>query len=124
MTALYTKQDLDAAVRELRKWESAFENYDGNNPDKYRSQISAALVKVRNITESLKRAGVIELTAQEKLDAALDKTFPNARHKQVVELERKRYKSLYFPAEKSRSGKSVKAWDHFWEPVKSDETSN
>jgi hypothetical protein len=68
------------------------------------------------IAASLKRTGVIELTEREKIDAALDKAFPNAPSKQTVEFEGKWYRIRYYPASKSRSGK-VKGWDHSWEPV-------
>ena len=66
---MYTNDDLEIAVKELEKWEIYFENYNGNNPDKFRSQVKAARAKVRMIAESLKRTGVIELTEREKIEA-------------------------------------------------------
>ena len=60
-----------------------------------------------------KTNGTLPLTVQEQLNKDLDAKFPNARSKDVVEFEGKRYQLRFSPAVKSRSGK-VKEWDRTW----------
>jgi hypothetical protein len=75
---MYSREDLEAAKAELESWQRRFENYDGNNPDKYKADLKAARRKVRHITEVLKASGVLERTAKEKLEAKLDAAFADA----------------------------------------------
>ncbi|CAE6770282.1 conserved hypothetical protein [Nitrospira defluvii] len=98
---------MEKARAELREWDDRFERYDGNNPDKYQSQIRSACRRVRNIEDELKRTGVIPLTEYEQLCAALDKAFPTARSKQIVEYQGKCYKKRYLPLDTSRPGKTL-----------------
>ncbi len=59
-------------------------------------------------------SGVIELTEQERLSQNLDRLYPNARRRQIVEFEGKCYQRVFSPLEKSRSDKSVKVWGREW----------
>ncbi|MBK0398490.1 hypothetical protein H0I76_04760 [Limibaculum sp. M0105] len=111
---MYTIEDLKAARDELRQWEERSDRYDGNNPDKYRSDIRLARSKVRLIEGHLKRAGQIALTEKEALEQALDHAFPNAMSKEVVEFEGRRYQRRFWPLEKSRSRKTVTEWGSDW----------
>jgi hypothetical protein len=43
------EEKLARARAELRRWSDAFDNYDGNNPDKYRSEIETARDEVRGL---------------------------------------------------------------------------
>jgi hypothetical protein len=113
----YTLKDLDDANAELARLEQAFDNYSGNNPDKFQSDIRSARRQVNIIALSLKVSGVIPRTEQELLWARLDKAFPKAQHKDVVELDGKRFKRRVYPGEMSRSGR-VKRWGVSWEPVR------
>ena len=61
----------------------------------------------------LKTNVTLPLTEQEQLNKDLDAKFPNARSKDVVEFEGKRYQLRFSPAVKSRSGR-VKEWDRTW----------
>ena len=61
----------------------------------------------------MKTNGTLPLTVQEQLNKDLDAKFPNARSKDVVEFEGKRYQLRFSPAVKRRSGK-VKEWDRTW----------
>ncbi|CAK2039539.1 conserved hypothetical protein [Vibrio crassostreae] len=114
---MYTLEDLQAAQTELELWEGRWERYDGNNPNKYQADIKNARSLVRNITESLKDIGLLERNEQENLDARLDKEFPNAQSKQIVEFEGKKYQRCFFPLRKSCSRKSVVEWGKSWDLV-------
>lgn len=111
----YTLEDYDRARAELARWNEAWDSYTGNNPEKYRGDVMAALRKVREIEASLKNAGLLELTEQERLDLELSRTFPNAQSKEVVAYEVKQYRLRFYPLEKSRSGKTVTEWGRRWE---------
>lgn len=113
----YTVEDLQKARQELEGWREKFANARGSNPNKFRSQIRDAVRRVREIETVLKTAGIIEFTEQERINAELDRLHPNARSKQLVLYEGKRYQIRYFPLQKSLSGKTVKEWDHEWQPV-------
>ncbi|OKP25456.1 hypothetical protein [Serratia liquefaciens] len=113
----YTIDDYKTAQDELARITERWDNYSGNNPNKYHSLLSEARFKVRVIEGSLKSQGVIPLSDKETLEKELDKNFPNARSKQVVEFEGKKYRKRFFPLEKSRSGKTVNEWGSCWEIV-------
>jgi hypothetical protein len=113
----YTLQDLEAARAELTRWDEAFANDSSNNPNKYESQREETRRKIRLIIGYLKMAGVVQKTEHELLCDKLDNAFPKARHKQIVNLDGRRFKRLFYPLETSRSGKTVKDWDRIWEPL-------
>jgi len=113
----YTSDDLKKAREELKLWQKRWENYSGNNSDKYQSNIKIAVSNVRMIERELKNAGIIEMTDQEKLNIELDKLYPNARSTTIVEHNGQKYQIRYFPLEKSRSRKTVKEWGHEWVQV-------
>lgn len=113
----YTIDDYNIAQDELARITEKWDNYSGNNPNKYYSQLSGARSKVRIIEGSLKSQGVIPLSDKEILEKELNIKFPNARSKQVVEFEGKKYIKKFFPLEKSRSGKTVNEWGSCWELV-------
>jgi hypothetical protein len=69
------------------------------------------------VEDHLKQTGAIEYTEQEKLDMELDKIYPNAKSKTVVEYNGKKYKIGYFPLERSRTGKTVHEWGHTWKLI-------
>ncbi|MGL6348517.1 MAG: hypothetical protein ACRC2U_01405 [Aeromonas sp.] len=111
---MYTLKDLEEARLALEACQKRCEDYDGNNPDKYRAPVAPAQSLVRSITESLKAQGLIPRTEQETLEARLDSAFPKAGSKQTVELEGKKYMKQFFPVSHSRSGKSVAEWGERW----------
>ena len=111
---MYTLEDLEKAHEELDSWNDRWANYSGNNPNKYRNQISDAGGKVSRIKDHLKRVGVIEKSKKELFDEKLDKKFPDARSREVVEYYGKRYQLIFTPLSKSRSGKTVKRWGKDW----------
>lgn len=110
----YTIEDLKKAEEEQKRWEEAFANDSGNNPNKYRSQIRNAVARVRLVESELKQVGVIPMSDAEKLTAELDKLHPNFKSRFVVIHKGNCYQIRYFPVEFSRSGKSVTKWGHKW----------
>jgi hypothetical protein len=113
----YTLQDYESAKADLESLNAKWENYSGNNPDKYRASIQDAQVRVHEITSVLKAAGTLPRTANEERDHQLDLAFPNAKSREVVLWQGKKYVKRFTPAAKSLSGKTVKAWSKIWESV-------
>ncbi len=106
----YTLGDLE---RE-RQWDSGF---GPNNPGAEARELAGHHRRLREIEDYLKAEGLLEKTEEEKITEKLDKSYPNAKSKTIVEYNSKRYQIRYFPFEKSRSGKTVKEWGHAWRLV-------
>lgn len=114
---MYTLDEYKDAMSEFSQWSNRWDNYSGNNPDKYQSNLRTAREKVRRIESYLKNTGLLPLTEQEALERQLDVAFPNAKSKEIVEFEGKKYIRCFFPLEKSRSRITVTAWGKAWEEV-------
>ncbi len=80
----FTIDDHNQALQALTLLEARWENYDGNNPNKYWADIEAARAKLAVITKALKSSGLLPRTPEEERDALLDSTFPDARSKEIV----------------------------------------
>jgi hypothetical protein len=117
---MYTLEDLENARKKLESIQKHWDNYMGNNPNKYESDFKAARREIRMIEDYLKSTGVIPLTEQEQRDKLLDSLFPRAQSKEIVEHEGKRYQKRFFPLERSRSRKSVTEWGSHWELLESE----
>ncbi|MFW3175368.1 hypothetical protein EX530_11925 [Xanthomonas phaseoli] len=113
----FTIDDHKQALQALALLEARWEKYDGNNANKYRADIEAAKAKVAEITESLKSFGLLPRSPEEERNALLDSAFPDARSKEIVSFQGKRFMKRFTPAAKSLSGKTVYAWNSFWEEV-------
>lgn len=105
------------AKAKLAAIQTRWANYDGNNPEKFRSALREAREQLAAVELELKKGGHIEMTEAERLPAALDKAFPNARSKEIVTFEGTRFQRRFYPATRSNSGKSVRTWDKGWEIV-------
>jgi hypothetical protein len=110
----YTLDDHAKAAQNLAHLQEKWENYSGNNPNKYRAEIEVAKAALTRIERALKEAGLMARTAQEQRDAALDAAFPNAFTRQIVEWEGQRFQKCYTPIATSLSGKTVREWKGFW----------
>lgn len=115
MTHERTLEDHAAAKARLAAAEDRWANYDGNNPGKHRSDLRGARKALAAVEAELKRRGLLPLTETERLHAALDRAFPNAKSKEVVVFEGASYMRRFFPATQSNSGKSVRTWEATWE---------
>lgn len=115
---MYTLEGYEKAKADLKELTDLFDRYSGNNPDKYQADIKMARSKLRIIEAYLKEAGTLSSTNQERLERELDKAFPDASSKQIVEFKGKRYQRRFFPLEKSRSRKTVREWGKSWVEVR------
>lgn len=115
---MYTLEGYEKAKADLKELTDLFYRYSGNNPDKYQADIKMARSKLRIIEAYLKKVDTLPLKDQERLELELDKAFPGARSKQIVEFEGKRYQRRFFPLEKSRSRKTVTEWGKGWTEVR------
>lgn len=113
----YSLEDLAEAKAELQIQNARWENYSGNNPNKFYTQIEEAKLKVYLIETELKQSGLIQLSPNEARDALLDEAFPNAKSKEIVDWQGKKYKKCFSPVSKSRSGKTVYGWRKYWREV-------
>jgi hypothetical protein len=114
---MHTLEDLAAARADVKHWNDAYANDRSNNPDKFAAQRRNAAARLRQVERSLKEQGLLQKSAQELLDEQLDRLYPNARPRTVVTHEWTKYRVRYFPLETSRSRKTVKEWEHTWEPA-------
>ncbi|MCA1494947.1 hypothetical protein I6F11_29405 [Ensifer sp. NBAIM29] len=112
-----TLEELEEARSELARWTERLDNYSGNNPNKYRADINAARQRVRELEDDLKAAGALPRSAQEQLESELDRAFPNAKSKEIVEYRGRKYLRRFWPLERSNSGKTVTQWGKGWELV-------
>lgn len=58
-----------------------------------------------------------QAAAAAELESALNEKYPNARSRDTVEHEGKKYLKRYTPEQMSKSGKSVRKWRTWWEPL-------
>ena len=113
----FTIEDLEQAKQELRRWEDRWVYSSANNSYKYREPLNAARSSVRTIETELKRTGLLPRTPQEIIENALDKRFPNARSREIVEYEGEKYQRIFTPLQFSRSRKTVTEWGKNWKLV-------
>jgi len=115
---LYTLDDYHTAKAAHEGQLERFNRYDGNNPDKYASDIRSARETLHRIEVYLKRHGVLPVTEREAITLRLDADHPNAQSKQIVALDGRRYQKRFEPVSRSNSGKTVREWAHAWHEVK------
>ncbi len=104
MTHAPTLADLQAAQADLDHQLERQARYDGNNPNKYATEVRLAGEKLTALTAALKARGQIPCTEQEILETRLDAALPKARHKDTVTFESERHQRWFEPATRSLSG--------------------
>lgn len=110
----HTIDDLQAAKAELERLQELDSMDTSGNPEKYHTRFAAARRQVHEIEKALKSAGAIPRTEHEEMEFKLDKAFPAAKSRDIVELEGTRFQRRFRPFTKSRSGKTVTTWDAYW----------
>lgn len=113
----YTLEDLAKANERLEAARRRADSDSSNNPNKGLADVRAAGREIELIIKGLKAQGLIPKTDQENLEAEIDRSFPNAESKQIVNHHGKRYQLRFTPAEMSRSGKNVMRWHRRWEEI-------
>ena len=111
---MHTIDDLQAAKAELERLQELDSADTSGNPEKYHTRIASARQRVYVIEKALKSAGALLRTAHEEIEFKLDKAYPAARSRDIVELEGMRFQRRFRPLTKSRSGKTVTSWDAYW----------
>jgi len=111
---MYTLEQYETAKELVKSVQAASDNYDGNNPDKFRTNLTQARITLKIIEDDLKEEGTLPSSEQEKLSARISRQFPNARSKDKMEFEGKRYWLRYIPFAKSLTGKTVLHWTREW----------
>ena len=118
MASKYTLADLHAAQEHLAELEErGIGSERHSNPDSGRGALNRARFEVDTIRSELKSSGTLPETEVEKLWEELDRLFPNAQSKEVVEHNGRRYQRRFTASQKSRSGKSVTRWFARWEEL-------
>lgn len=107
--------ELAQARQELAIWQERVENCMSNNPDKHRLNLTQAKIKVIVLVEKLKAKGLIPYTEQDLLEIELDRLFPNAKEKAVVQYQGQSYIRRITVLQRTRSRKNVVAWNTSWE---------
>ncbi|WP_417794571.1 hypothetical protein [Terasakiella pusilla] len=110
----HTIDDLQAAKAELERLQERDSTDTSGNPEKYHTRIAAARRQVYEIEKALKSADALPRTEHEEIEFKLDKAFPTARSREIVELEGILFQRRFRPLTKSRSGKTVTTWDAYW----------
>jgi hypothetical protein len=106
-------EELEAARADLAQQIQRRDNYDGNNPNKYATDVRLAQERVSELERALKASEQLPRTPQEVLDARLDAAFPRARHRDIMTFENERYQRWVTPATRTLSGK-VASWNKVW----------
>lgn len=114
---MYSMKDLEEAREALATWRRRAENDSSNNPNKYQADITEAFIRVNEIEEHLKKTGEIPMSDIELLRAELDAKYPDAKSKDVVEHDGRRFQRRFFPLAKSASGKTVLLWGKTWDAL-------
>jgi hypothetical protein len=114
----YTLADLEAA-------QQAEDSGRHNNPGRTArlnrknaatiAEIRAALIEQGDLPPRQKFGAEFE---SERIQAQLDRLYPNAESKSVVEYQGAKWKRRYWPIDTSRSGKTVYEWHGYWEKLK------
>jgi hypothetical protein len=117
MPPLYTLTDHSEAKAKLEALNAKWKNYSGNNPNKFQADIAVARAELHSIEVELKKTGELAQTPIEKRNALLDEAFPDAKSRQVVDWQGKKYIRRFSPVSTSLSGKTVKEWHKYWEDV-------
>jgi hypothetical protein len=116
MTNAPTLADLQEAQVDLERQRERRDNYTGNNPNKYVTEVRLAQETVSTLTQALKASGLLARTDHEILEAKLDAAHPKARPKDIVTFENERFQRWMTPATRSLSG-GVATWDKGWTKI-------
>ena len=119
MAVELTLEEYKAAKARLEAVQERWENYTGNNPENYRIELREARERLAAIEAELKHRELLPQTNTERLHAALDRAFPDARSREVITFEGVRYQRRFYPATRSNSGKTVRSWERTWERLPS-----
>ena len=113
----FTLQSLENAKSYLASLRERDSSDTSGNVDKYHTRINRARLEVDHITQHLKLSGAIPYSEKELLEMEINKLFPKARSKDIVEYLGQKYQLKFSPNTKSRSGKTVTSWSSWWQKL-------
>ncbi len=110
----WTFEDLEKE----RQWDDGL---GPNNSGAFSRKLAEHRERLREIEAYLKSEGLLEKTEADKfleenkkINEELNKLYPDAKSRTIVEYERKKYQIRYFPLKKK--GNKVLEWEHAWWP--------
>lgn len=106
--------DLDLAREELRRKTEQFHNDDGTTSG---LDIRLASKKVKMLEDDLKKRVIVLGVDKETLHAELDRLFPEAKSKEIVEHEGRRYQRRFYPLTRSIPAVRYSKWVGTWEDL-------
>lgn len=106
--------DLHLAREELRSKTEQLHNDDGTT-----SALDIRLVtkKVKMIEGDLKKRAIVMGIDMKTLHAELDRLFPDAKSKEIVEHEGRRYQRRFYPLTESIPAVRYSKWEGTWEDL-------
>jgi hypothetical protein len=119
----YTLTDLETARAAYQAIEDRWADYSGNNPNKFHSQRRDASARVREIESELKQTGLLPYSPEELSTQELDRLFPDAESRSVVEHEGRFFQIRYSPNGLSRSGNVMGGYSHAWHELTGDQAA-
>ena len=111
----YTLQSLENAKAHLAHLRERDASDTSGNVDKYHTRINRARWDVEHIERQLKINGLVPYSDAELLEIEIDKKFPKARSKDIVDHNGQKFQLRFSPKTKSRSGKTVTSWNRWWQ---------
>lgn len=114
LTCSYTLAVLEAALAHRKALSAQWGNYSGNNPNKGYADRHAAHMRALEIEEELKRCGVIPYTEQEQPTRELNRLYPDAASRSIVEHEGCFFQIRYTPNGHSLSGRVKGGYSSSW----------
>jgi len=107
----YTEQDYFAADD---AYEKALAGWENNLLPK--SVFDEAEKKLAEVIAYLRANGSMPKTRHEILEESLDRLYPEAASKEVVEYQGKRFRRLFRPLKRGKGG-GVVEWERSWSPL-------
>lgn len=106
--------DLDLAREELRRKTEQFHNDDGTTSA---LDIRLAWKQVKMMEDDLKRRAIVLGIDKMTLHAELDRLFPDAKSKEIVKHEGRRYQRRFYPQTESIPAVRYSKWEGTWEDL-------
>jgi hypothetical protein len=114
---VYSLDDLVRAKAHLEDLRERDSLDTSGNVDKYHTRINRARWEVEHIEMALKSLGKLPYSEKELLEIEIDRAFPKARSREIVEFKGQKFELRFSPKTKSRSGKSVTSWNRWWQKL-------
>lgn len=113
--AIGINKEFEYSLEDLKKIQDRGPLYtESANPESNSRADATYAAHIWEVTENLKKQGLVDTTEEEKISMELDSQYPDAKPKTIVQYKEKKYQIQYFPILKSRSGKTVHKWGHSW----------